>query len=91
MTETGLKMAALRALYSVAVTCMLQLGGVLLHLVLRSSVCDRYHHFGDVSSHSIFKRKGLFVGVFQCHTCSTEEERKTTVGALSHENNMQEQ
>lgn len=55
-----------------AVTCVLQLGGVLLHLVLRASVGDGDHHLGNVSSHSILHGEGLLVGVFERHSCSTE-------------------
>lgn len=64
----------------ILVTCVLQLGSVLLHLVLRASVSDRHDHPGDIPPHSIFNRKGLLIGVLESHSCSTETNcvRKTT-------------
>lgn len=64
----------------ILVTCVLQLGSVLLHFVLRASVSDRHDHPGDIPPHSIFNRKGLLIGVLESHSCSTETNcvRKTT-------------
>lgn len=54
---------------------MLQPGGVLVHLVLRTPVGDGDHHLWDVSPHPIFHREGLLVRVFQRHACSTTTEK----------------
>lgn len=59
----------------VLVTCVLQLGSALLHLILRASVSDGDDHLGHVSPHPIVKREGLVIGVLQRHSCSTEETR----------------
>lgn len=52
------------------VTCLLQLGGALFHLVLRASVGDDHHQLWDVPPHPVLQGEGLFVCVLERHSCS---------------------
>ena len=49
-------------------TGVLQLGGVLLHLVLRATVRDGDDHLGNVPSHAIVRGEHLLIHMLQGDT-----------------------
>lgn len=74
---------------AVTVTCVLELGSVFLHFILRATICDCHHHLGNIPPHPVLHREGLLIGVLKCHPCdrrdvseeqTVEKEDKQEVG-----------